>query len=117
MSDSVRSFSYARKRTAKVRIVDVIDLEPLAMVELKGKGTMNPLKRKAESSTLLGEKLMSNAMKGTRTLRRLAGLQAHITGGTIGGTMRKAMAVPREVDKENLGEGAYIPYWNVNKSY
>lgn len=70
----VSSFSDARKRTAKGKIVDVIDLEPLAMVEPKGKGTMNPLKWNAKSSTPLGEKLMRDAMRGTRTSRRLAGL-------------------------------------------
>lgn len=44
MSERVSSFSDARKRTAGGRTVDVLDLDPLAMVELKGKGTMNPLK-------------------------------------------------------------------------
>lgn len=61
-------------------------------------------------------KLMLDAMRGTRTLRRLAGLQAYTIGGTSGRTIGKATAVPQEMDKEDQGEGAYIPYWNVNKS-
>lgn len=44
MSERVRSFSDARKRTAGGRTVDVQDLDPSAMVEPKGKRTMNPLK-------------------------------------------------------------------------
>lgn len=59
---------------------------------------------------------MLHAMRGTRTSRRLAGLQAYTISGTSGGTTGKATTVPQEVDKENHGEGAYIPYWNVNKS-
>lgn len=59
---------------------------------------------------------MLDAMRGTRTSRRLAGLQAYTIGGTSGGTTRKATEVPQEVDKQDQGEGAYIPYWNVNKS-
>lgn len=53
---------------------------------------MNPLKRRAESGTQ-GGKLMADTMKGTRTPRRLADLQAHVTGGTDGGTAGRAAAV------------------------
>lgn len=52
---------------------------------------------------------MANAMRGIRTSRRLAGLQASAATGTNGGTTRKAAAVPQEVDKGNRGEGVYIP--------
>lgn len=38
----VSSFSDVRKRTAKGRTVDVIDLEPLAMIEPKEKGNNKP---------------------------------------------------------------------------
>lgn len=108
MSERVSFFSDARKRTAKGKILDVIDLEPLAMIEPKGKGTMNPLKRKSEFSTPNGEKLMTDPMRGTRTSRRLVGLQVHTIGGTSGGTMGKTTAVPQEVDKAEQGEGVYI---------
>lgn len=50
MSDRKSSISDARKR-----VVDVIGLEPLAMVELKGKRAVNPLKRRAESAIPGGE--------------------------------------------------------------
>lgn len=108
MSERVSFLSDARKRTAKGKTVDVIDLEPLAMIEPKGKGTMNPLKRKSEFRISNGEKLMTEAMRGTRTSRRLVGLQAHTTRGTSGGIMGKTTAVPQEVDKAEQGEGAYI---------
>lgn len=84
MSKRVNSFSDARKRPAKGRSVDVIDLKPLAMVEPKKKGTLNPLKRIAEFSTPVGENLMADAMRGTRTSRTLTGLQVHTAGGTQG---------------------------------
>lgn len=58
------------------RTVDVINLEPLSMVEPKGQGVMKLPKRRTEFSAPVGMKLMADAMRGTRTLRRLAGLQA-----------------------------------------
>lgn len=85
------------------------------MVEPKGKGTMNPLKRRAESG-ILGGKLMADTMKGIRTSRRLASLQAHSAGGTSGGMTGKVAAIPQEVDKGSQGEDVYIPCWNVNNS-
>lgn len=109
-------FLRCKKKDGKGKTVNVIDLEPLAMTEPKGKRTMNPLKRKSESNTPIGEKLMTDAMRGTRTSKRLARLQAHTTEWTSGGTMGKVTAMPQEVDKEEQGEGAFVPYWNVNKS-
>lgn len=69
-----------------------------------------------ESSRPMGEKLMTNTMRSTRTSRILAGLQALTPGGSSSGTMGGAMEMPRVVEKEGQEKGVYIPYWNVRKT-
>lgn len=75
-----------------------------------------PLKQKIESSTPMGEKLMTDAMRSTQTSRILAGLQVLTPGGSSSGTMGGAIQMPRVVEKERQEKGVYIPYWNVRKT-
>lgn len=72
MLERARSFAKARKRSARGKAMEVIDVQPLASIKPKGKGAVPPLKWKMEFSTPMEGKLMSDAMKITRTSRRLA---------------------------------------------
>lgn len=79
MPEKVSSFAEARKRSARGRAMEVINLELLTSIEPKGKGIVTPMKRKMESSTPMKGKLEADAMKSTRASRRLAGLKAYTT--------------------------------------
>lgn len=51
VAERMNFFAEARKRLTKGKSIEVIDLEPLASVEPKGKNVVTLLKRKADVST------------------------------------------------------------------
>lgn len=110
MAEKVSSFAEARKQSTRSKTTEVIDMEPLAAVEPKGKNVMTPMKRKAETSIPMGGKLMADAMWSTRSSRRLAGLRASTVGVSSSGTVEKMSKEPIEVEKYDLSSEVYIPY-------
>lgn len=79
--------------------MEVINLEPLAFIEQKGKGPMTHVKQKIETGMPIGGKLMVDVMRSTRASRRLAGLRAHTTGGRSSGAGSKVTNAPIMVEK------------------
>lgn len=80
ITEKVSSFAKARKRTTRGKNTEMINLEPLAVIEPKEKSVMTPIKRKVETSTPMGGKLMADAMQITTSSRKLASLRASIAG-------------------------------------
>lgn len=116
MAENVSLFAEARKRLARGKAMEVIDLEPLALIEQMSKEILAPLKRKMEASTPLAGKLMADTMRSTRTSRRLAGLKTQSKGGSSSGTIRKVTSSPIVIEKEGLAGEIYMPYWNLSKT-
>lgn len=74
-SERAGSFVEARKRSVQEKAMEVIDVEPLASLDPKEQGMVPLLKQKMDFSTPMEGKLMGDAMKITRTSRRLAGMR------------------------------------------
>lgn len=108
--ERARSFVEARKRSARGKAMEVIDVEPLATIEPKGKGAMPPLKPKMEFSTPMEGKLMSDAMKITKTSRRLAGLRPPTTGGSSSTGVSKGTQVSKVIEREGAAEAVCTLY-------
>lgn len=109
------SFVEVRKRSARGKAMEVIDVEPLVSIEPKGKGAMPPLKRKMKFSTPMEGKLMFDAIKITRTSRRLAGLRPPIMGGSSSTGVSKGTQASKVIKREGAAEAVYMLYWNVGK--
>lgn len=77
---------------------------------------MTSTKRKIETSTPIGGKLMADAMRNTRTSRRLVGLNAQTTKDSSSGAIGKVTTTPIVVEKEGMEDKVYIPYWNLSKT-
>lgn len=68
-----------------------------------------------EFSTPMEGKLMSDAMKITRTSRRLAGLRPPTTGGSSSTGVSKGTQASKVIEREGAAEAVYTLYWNVGK--
>lgn len=100
MPEKVSLFTETRKRSARGRAMEVINLELLTSIEPKRKGIVTPMKRKMESSTPMDGKLIADTMKSIRAPRRLAGLKAYTTGGSSSGPMGKVIQTSKMLENE-----------------
>lgn len=89
-------------------------MEPLANVDPDEKGKAPTLKRKMEFIFPMEGKLMSDALKITRTLRSLAGMRDPAPGenSSVGGGRQGV----QERGNGKEGEEAHTPCWNAGKS-
>lgn len=111
----VSSFEKARKRSVRGKAMEVIDVKPLASIDPTEKVGIFPLKRKMDFEMPLENKLIGDAMKITRTSRRLTGMKPSTAGGT-GSAGGSAGIQGSKRGKKCEGKGAvYTPYWNMDK--
>lgn len=105
-------FMEVRKRSAQGKAIEVIDVEPPASIDHKEKRMVPPLKWKMDFSMPLEGKLMGNAMKITRTSRRLAGMRpSTLRGSNSAGGNQRAQGSKGEVAEE-----VYASCWAVGKN-
>lgn len=110
-----RTFAEARKRSARGKAMEVIDVEPLASIDPTEKGRVPPLKRKMGFEMHLESKLMGDTIKIIRTSRRLAGMKPLTPGGSssVGGSA--GIQGSRSFEKSGEKGAVYTPCWNVDK--
>lgn len=117
-AEGMNFFVEARKRSTREKSADVINLEPLASIELKVKSAATPVKQKAEMSIPVREKMMVNAFRSIRSSKQLARLRSGLmgaSGSAASGNDKKIEVVTIEVEDDGPPEDVYVPCWNLSK--
>lgn len=109
-------FAEARKRSARGKAIEVVDVEPLAIIDSKEKVGVPPLKQKMDFGMHMEGKLMSDAMKIIRTSRRLAGIKPPTQRRSSSARGKQGAQEMREEEKGKVGREVYTPCWNVKKN-